>query len=101
MPSAGCPGDLEKQLKNKLPRDNHPPLRRKLDLFLFLLRSLALGLDLRVAQLQPLDLIAKCPKNDPAVAVEILAKESNKRWMREEQVVDDTTIAVAYFNITD
>ena len=46
-------------------------------------------------------MIAKCPRNDPAVAVEILAKESNKRWMREEQVVDDTTIAVAYFNITD
>ena len=54
-----------------------------------------------ISNQEALDLIAKCPRNDPAVAVEILAKESNKRWMREEQVVDDTTIAVAYFNITD
>ena len=43
-----------------LPRDDRPRPRRKLDLFLFLLRSLALGLDLRVPQLQPLDLLAKC-----------------------------------------
>mgnify|MGYP006094092225 FL=1 len=54
-----------------------------------------------ISNQEALDLIANCPKNDPSVAVEILAKESNKRWMREEQVVDDTTIAVAYFNITD
>lgn len=54
-----------------------------------------------ISNQEALDLIANCPRNDPAVAVEILAKESNKRWMREEQVVDDTTIAVAYFNITE
>ena len=44
----------------ELPRDLRPHLRRKLDLFVFLLRSLALGLELRVPQLQPLDLFAKC-----------------------------------------
>lgn len=48
-----------------------------------------------------LDLIANCDRSNPMEAVELLAKESNKRWMREEQVVDDTTIAVAYFNITE
>ncbi len=32
----------------------------------------------------------------PAEAVETLVKESNIRWMREEQVIDDTTIIVAY-----
>ena len=42
-----------------LPRDDRPHLRRKLDLFLILLRSLALGLELRDPQLQPLDLLAR------------------------------------------
>jgi len=34
--------------------------------------------------------------SSPADAVETLVKESNVRWMREEQVIDDTTIIVAY-----
>ena len=42
-----------------LPRDDRPHLRRKPDLFLFLLRSLAPGLELRDLQLQPLDLLAR------------------------------------------
>ena len=39
--------------------DDHPHLRRKLNLFVFLLRSLAPGLELRDLQLQPLDLLAR------------------------------------------
>merc|ERR1711976_986651 len=34
---------------------------------------------------------------DPRKTCDILAKESYKRWMNEEQVVDDTTIIVAHF----
>ena len=48
---------------------------------------------------EALDLIKDVPRDNPEAAVDILAKESHKRWMREEQVVDDTTIAVAYFDI--
>lgn len=54
-----------------------------------------------ISNQEALDLIANCPRDDPAKAVEILCKESNKLWMQEEQVVDDTTIAVAYFNIKE
>ena len=43
-----------------LPRDDRPRPRRKPNLFLFPLRSFAPGLELRVPQLQPLDLITKC-----------------------------------------
>eukprot|EP00804_Cyclotella_cryptica_P012707 CCRYP_016292-RA/>CCRYP_016292-RA protein AED:0.17 eAED:0.17 QI:143/1/1/1/1/1/4/382/367 len=32
----------------------------------------------------------------PAEAVDCLVKEANLRWMREEQVIDDTTIIVAH-----
>ena len=32
----------------------------------------------------------------PAEAVDCLVKEANQRWMREEQVIDDTTIIVAH-----
>jgi serine/threonine protein phosphatase PrpC len=32
----------------------------------------------------------------PAEAVDCLVKEANVRWMREEQVIDDTTIIVAH-----
>lgn len=31
----------------------------------------------------------------PTEAVDVLVKESSMRWMREEQVIDDTTIIVA------
>ena len=43
----------------ELSRDDRPHLRRKLDLFVVLLRSMAPGLELRVTQLQPLDLLAR------------------------------------------
>lgn len=33
---------------------------------------------------------------DPQEAVEGLIKEANARWLREEQVVDDTTVCVAF-----
>lgn len=35
---------------------------------------------------------------DPKVAVDLLIKEANRRWMKEEQVIDDTTIIVAYLD---
>lgn len=34
---------------------------------------------------------------DPRTAISELIRESNKRWQREEPVIDDTTIIVAYF----
>uniref|UniRef100_A0A6U1RBM7 PPM-type phosphatase domain-containing protein n=1 Tax=Cyclophora tenuis TaxID=216820 RepID=A0A6U1RBM7_CYCTE len=34
-------------------------------------------------------------QNGPTEAVDVLVKESSMRWMREEQVIDDTTIIVA------
>ena len=43
---------------------------------------------------EALDLIKDVPRDNPEAAVDI-GKEY-KRWMREEQVVDDTTIAVAF-----
>ena len=52
-----------------------------------------------ISNQEALDLIAHVDRSKPEVAVEILAKESNARWMREEQVVDDTTIAVAFIDI--
>jgi len=39
--------------------------------------------------------------NDPKQAVDILILEANRRWMKEEQVIDDTSIIVAYVNVTD
>ena len=33
---------------------------------------------------------------EPRFAVDRLISESNERWMREEQVVDDTTVCVAF-----
>jgi serine/threonine protein phosphatase PrpC len=32
----------------------------------------------------------------PSEAVDILVRESNSRWMQEEQVIDDTTIISAH-----
>ncbi|CAH0519391.1 unnamed protein product [Peronospora belbahrii] len=37
-------------------------------------------------------------QQDPKEAVNMLIKEANCRWMREEQVTDDTTIIVAYID---
>ena len=38
--------------------------------------------------------------DDPRRAVDILAAEAHTRWMKEESVVDDTTIVVLYLNVT-
>ena len=35
--------------------------------------------------------------SSPKKAVEALVNEANKLWMKMEQVVDDTTVIVAYF----
>jgi serine/threonine protein phosphatase PrpC len=40
-------------------------------------------------------------QKDPKVAVDLLIMEANRRWMKEEQVIDDTTVIVAYVNTTD
>ncbi|CAI5722167.1 unnamed protein product [Peronospora destructor] len=37
-------------------------------------------------------------QRDPKVAVDLLIKEANRRWMKEEQVSDDITIIVAYID---
>ncbi|CAI5746451.1 unnamed protein product [Peronospora destructor] len=37
-------------------------------------------------------------QRDPKVAVDLLIKEANRRWMKEEQVSDDITITVAYID---
>jgi serine/threonine protein phosphatase PrpC len=34
--------------------------------------------------------------SEPKKAVDMLAAEASARWMKEEQVIDDTTIIVAY-----
>lgn len=43
-----------------------------------------------------LDFIARVP--DPKRAVDMLVAEASARWMKEEQVIDDTTIIVAMLN---
>jgi len=40
------------------------------------------------------DLASAC--TEPSAAVNVLIREANNRWMREEQVVDDTTVCVAF-----
>jgi serine/threonine protein phosphatase PrpC len=37
--------------------------------------------------------------DDPKKCVDILVAEANARWMKEEQVVDDTTVIVAFLNV--
>jgi len=37
--------------------------------------------------------------SDPRKAVDVLVEEANKRWMKEEQVIDDTTIIVVYLDV--
>ena len=39
------------------------------------------------------------PYTDPKKAVDVLVAEANTRWMKEEQVVDDTTIIVAFLDV--
>jgi hypothetical protein len=34
--------------------------------------------------------------SEPRFAVDRLISESNERWMKEEQVIDDTTVCVAF-----
>jgi serine/threonine protein phosphatase PrpC len=36
---------------------------------------------------------------DPRKAVDALVADANARWMKEEQVIDDTTVIVAYLDI--
>ena len=43
-----------------------------------------------------LDLIADTP--EPKAAVDLLVQEAADRWMREEQVIDDTTVIVAHLS---
>ena len=45
---------------------------------------------------QVLDLIADTP--EPKAAVDLLVQEAADRWMREEQVIDDTTVIVAHLS---
>ena len=46
---------------------------------------------------QVLDMISGL--DDPRQAVEVLIAEANARWMKEEQVIDDTTVIVAYLDV--
>lgn len=43
-----------------------------------------------------IDMIVNCGSKEPRKAVEMLVSEASARWMKEEQVIDDTTIIVAY-----
>jgi hypothetical protein len=36
---------------------------------------------------------------DPKKAVDLLVAEANARWMKEEQVIDDTTVIVAHLRV--
>jgi serine/threonine protein phosphatase PrpC len=36
--------------------------------------------------------------SDPKQAVDVLIAEANNRWMKEEQVIDDTTVIVIYLD---
>lgn len=38
------------------------------------------------------------PLKDPQLAVDILIKDSHNRWLQEEEVVDDTTVLVAFLS---
>jgi len=37
--------------------------------------------------------------NDPKKAVDVLIEEANARWMKEEQVIDDTTVIVCFLDV--
>jgi hypothetical protein len=38
--------------------------------------------------------------DDPKRAVDVLVAEANARWMKEEQVIDDTTVIVAFLEVS-
>lgn len=40
-------------------------------------------------------------QKDPKLAVDQLIMEANRRWMKEEQVIDDTTVILVYVNINE
>lgn len=48
-----------------------------------------------VSDQEAVDMVAGCD-GDASRAVDVLINEANSRWMREEQVIDDTTVIVAY-----
>lgn len=50
-----------------------------------------------ISSQEVLDLIAGV--DDPKKAVDILVAEANTRWMKEEQVIDDTTVIVAFLDV--
>lgn len=50
-----------------------------------------------VSNQEALDMISGI--DDPKKAVDILVQEANTRWMREEQVIDDTTVVVAFLDV--
>ena len=57
-----------------------------------------------VSNQEAIDVAAKYMGGDgvepnPAKAVDELVEESKKRWLKEENVVDDTTIVVAYLDV--
>lgn len=43
-----------------------------------------------------MDMVVTC--TEPRYAVDKLISESSERWMKEEQVVDDTTVCVVFLN---
>jgi len=43
-----------------------------------------------------IDMIVKSGMAEPRKVVDMLVTEASSRWMKEEQVIDDTTIIVAY-----
>lgn len=45
---------------------------------------------------QVIDMVVGTGAKDPQKAVDLLVAEAAARWMREEQVIDDTTIIVGY-----
>ena len=51
-----------------------------------------------ISNQEVIDMIVSTGMKDPRRAIDMLVEESNARWMREEQVIDDTTIIVAFLN---
>jgi hypothetical protein len=37
--------------------------------------------------------------DDPRKAVDALVAEANARWLKEEEVIDDTTVIVAFLDV--
>lgn len=48
------------------------------------------------------EVVAMCAKRPhPKDAVDVMMKQSEEKWLKNEQVVDDTTIIVAYLDVKD